>query len=67
MNKILLTKGSGRASVVPVHDGRVRDWQRWAPYAAVVWSLIYAVLGGYWTVGGRGFPYTTETVSDTLG
>jgi hypothetical protein len=29
--------------------------------------LIYAVLGVYWAVGGRGFPYTPETVSDDLG
>jgi hypothetical protein len=47
--------------------GGVRDWQRWAPYAAVVWSLVYAALGVYWAVGGRGFPYTAETVSDALG
>ena len=47
--------------------GGVRDWQRWAPYAAVVWSLVYAALGGYWAAGGLGFPYTPETVSDALG
>ena len=45
----------------------VRDWQRWAPYAAVAWSLIYAALGVYWAVSGRGFPYTPETVSDGMG
>jgi hypothetical protein len=37
------------------------------PYAAVVWSLVYAVLGVYWAVSGRGFPYTPETMSDGLG
>ncbi|HTX89790.1 MAG TPA: hypothetical protein VMC09_01125 [Anaerolineales bacterium] len=47
--------------------GRVRDWQRWAPYAAVAWSLIYATLGVYWTVSGRGFPYAPAIVSGGLG
>ncbi len=69
MNKILLRKGSGMVSVVPARGGGVRDWQRWAPYAAVAWSLIYAALGVYWAVSGRGFPYTytPETVSDIMG
>jgi hypothetical protein len=47
--------------------GGIRDWQRWASYAAVAWSLVYAALGIYWTVGGHGFPYTPETMSDDLG
>jgi hypothetical protein len=47
--------------------GGLRDWQRWTPYAAVAWSLVYAVLGVYWAVGGRGFPYTPDTASDALG
>ena len=51
---------------VPAHRGGVRDWQRWAPYAAVVWSLIYAALGSYWALSGSGFPYTPETVSDGM-
>jgi hypothetical protein len=67
MNKILLRKGSEMASVVPARGGGVRDWQRWAPYAAFAWSLIYAALGVYWAVSGRGFPYTPETVSDGMG
>ena len=66
MNKILLRKRSGMTSVVPARGGGVRAWQRWAPYAAVAWSLIYAALGLYWAVGGRGFPYTLETVSDGM-
>lgn len=66
MNKILLRKGSEMASVVPAHSGEVRDWQRWAPYAAIAWSLIYAALGVYWAVSGRGFPYTPENVSDGM-
>ena len=64
MNKILIRRGSEIARVVPAPGGRVRDWQRWAPYAAVAWSLVYAALGVYWAVSGRGFPYTPETVSD---
>ena len=54
-------QGIGIASVVPVRPEGLRDWQRWAPYAAVAWSLVYAALGGYWVVSGRGFPYTPET------
>ena len=49
------------------HVGGLRDWQRWTPYAAVAWSLVYAALGAYWAVGGRGFPYTSDTASDALG
>ena len=55
------------AGPVPRGDAGVRDWRRWTPYAAVAWSLVYAALAVYWAVSGRGFPYTTETVSDALG
>ena len=47
-------------------SGTVRDWRRWAPYAAVAWSLLYAALGIYWAVSGRGFPYTPKTGPDAL-
>lgn len=67
MNKILLKKENRTASVVLVRGERVRDWLRWVPYVAVAWSLIYAVLGGYWAVSGRGFPYTPETASEGMG
>lgn len=43
------------------------DWQHWAPYAAVGWSLVYAMLGLFWVVSGRGLPYAPETGSDSLG
>ena len=65
--KTLITGSTWRTSVAPARGGRVRDWQRWAPYAAVGWSLIYAALGIYWAVSGRGFPYAPEPVSDDLG
>ena len=65
--KTLIAGSNGMASVVPARGGGVRDWQRWAPYAAVAWSLIYGLLGVYWGVSGRGFPYTSETVSDGMG
>ena len=65
--KTLIAGSNGMASVVPARIGGVGNWQRWAPYAAVAWSLVYAALGVYWAVGGRGFPYTPETVSDGLG
>jgi hypothetical protein len=51
-------------SGVTARGGGLRDWQRWAPYAAVVWSMVYAALGIYWIVSGRGFPYGPELVSD---
>ena len=57
----------GTVGALPARRGRFRDWQRWAPYAAVAWSLIYAALGGYWAVRGRGFPYTPGTESDIMG
>ena len=67
MNKILLGNENRVSSVVPVRSGWVRDWQHWVPYAAIVWSLIYAVLGIYWAVSGRGFPYTPEIMSNSTG
>ena len=67
MNTIHLIKGSEMAGDVPARIGGIRGWQRWAPYAAVVWSLVYAALGITWGLGGRGFPYTPETASDSLG
>jgi hypothetical protein len=53
----------GTAKVVPVRRSRIGDWPRWAPYAAVVWSLIYAALGIYWAVSGNGFPLTSADAS----
>jgi hypothetical protein len=64
--KTLITESNGMANVMPARRGGVRDWQRWVPYAAVAWSLVYAALGVYWTVSGRGFPYTSEAVSDVM-
>lgn len=65
--KTLIAGSNGMVSVVPAWGGGVRDWQRWAPYAAVAWSLIYSALGITWAVSGRGFPYTSETMSDGMG
>jgi len=67
MNKILLRKGSEMASVVPGRNEGVRDWQHWVPYAAVAWSLLYAALGVYWAMSGRGSLCTSETGSDPMG
>jgi hypothetical protein len=67
MNKVISRKWSKIAGVVPARGGGVRDWQRWVPYAAVAWSLIYAALGIYWAVGGRGFPYAPEITYDAYG
>ncbi len=58
---------SDTTTTLPARTGGARDWQRWAPYAAVAWSFMYAVLGIYWAVSGHGFPYTPETASDPMG
>jgi hypothetical protein len=55
--KTLVTGSNGMARVMPARGRWVRDWQRWTPYAAVAWSLVYAALGLYWAVSGHGFPY----------
>src|SRR5512144_1978014 len=55
---------SEMANVLPAHGERVRGWHRWVPHAAVVWSLLYAALGVYWAVSGRGFPNDIKLESD---
>ena len=55
------------AGALPARGGGVHAWPRWAPYAAVAWSLIYAALGVYWAVSGRGFPFAPENLSDGMG
>lgn len=62
--KTLIAGSKEIASVAPASGGEVFGWQRWAPYAAVAWSLIYAALGLYWAVSGRGFPYVLGHVAD---
>lgn len=57
----------GTAGTIPARGGWVRHWQRWAPYAAVAWSLVYAALGVYWALSGRGFPYAPELTSNVTG
>jgi hypothetical protein len=66
MTKIILRKGSEMSSIVPVRGVDVRDWQRWALYAAVAWSLIYAALGIYWTMSGRGLSYYTPEITSSV-
>lgn len=67
MKAISEHQGIGIAKAVPARVGWSRDWQHWAPYAAVAWSLVYAALGLFWAVSGRGFPYDPGLVSsDTL-
>ena len=51
-----------RTELMSAQRGRVHDWQHWAPIAAVIWSLIYGILGVYWAVSGGGFPFPTEQV-----
>lgn len=58
---ILMTR-----SVSP-RAGGFRDWQRWTPYAAVAWSILYAVMGFYWALSGRGFPYAPGLADNVTG
>ncbi|UVI29204.1 hypothetical protein [Paenibacillus spongiae] len=37
-----------------------RRWPEWVRYAAIVWTLVYGVLGLYWSLGGSGFPLGLE-------
>ena len=67
MNRVLLENENRVAGVVSARRGGIRNWQRWIPYGAVAWSLLYAVLGVYWAVSGRGFPYTPEAISEGMG
>jgi hypothetical protein len=66
MNKAVLGNRSGTVRVATTQAGGVSDWQRWAPYAAVGWSLLYAALGFYWALGGPGFPYAAPLQANSL-
>ncbi len=55
------------AGVAPARGAGLGGWQQWAPYAAVAWSLIYAALGVYWAVSGRGFPFAPGVVDSITG
>lgn len=35
-------------------------WSSWISYAALLWSLVYGLLGLYWAFGGAGFPFGLE-------
>jgi hypothetical protein len=48
------------SNVAPRASYRWRRWPEWAAYAAGAWSLIYGMLGLYWTLGGAGFPFGSE-------
>jgi hypothetical protein len=37
--------------------GWVRSWPEWSPFAAAMWSAVYACLGLWWTLGHEGFPF----------
>ncbi len=39
-----------------VPGGRSGGWTRWAPYAAVLWSLAYGLVALVWTLTGNGYP-----------
>lgn len=66
MNKPLL-RSSEMTGDALARSGGLRDWQSWTPYAAVVWSLVYATLSAYWAVSGRGFPYAPDLESVAQG
>ena len=61
------TDSAGKTAIAESHKiGKSLIWQRWTPYAAVVWSLFNAVLGIYWALTGNGFPFTPESAADPL-
>ena len=41
----------------PAPGSTLSRWPAWVGYAACAWSLLYAALGLYWTLGGGGFPF----------
>jgi hypothetical protein len=55
MSIIHLSKQNKMVDAEHAYDGGVRHWPRWAPYAAVTWSLFYGLLGLSWAVSGSGF------------
>ncbi|TDW15569.1 NYN domain-containing protein [Kribbella kalugense] len=34
-----------------------KNWPSWTGYATAIWSLLYGVLGLYWTLGGPAYPF----------
>ncbi len=46
--------------------GKTFIWQRWTPYAAVLWSLFNAALGIYWALNFHSFPFTPQSASDPM-
>ena len=62
-----LTDSAGKTAIAESPKiGKSLVWQRWTPYAAVVWSLFNAALGIYWALTGKGFPFTPESAADPL-
>jgi hypothetical protein len=64
--------GDGGSSGVPTQSGlagdaKVHGWPQWTPFAAVIWSLLYAVLGLSWLASGKGFPYSAALVDSATG
>ncbi len=55
------------ANAVPARVGWARQWQHWATYAVVVWSVIYTGLGLYMAVSGHGFPFASDLESVAYG
>ncbi|WP_040422945.1 hypothetical protein [Actinopolymorpha alba] len=44
-------------ATTPARSATLARWPEWVGYAAAGWSLLYALLGVYWTLGGAGFPF----------
>jgi hypothetical protein len=55
------------AEAVTARVGWIHDWPCWFHCAGVAWSLVYAVLGLYWAMSGRGFPFATPLNPAILG
>lgn len=56
MNSIKLDSISHTEEIKPSSLRWWKRWPEWVRPAAIFWTLIYGVLGLYWSFGGSGFP-----------
>ncbi|MGG3622137.1 hypothetical protein ABES25_00955 [Bacillus gobiensis] len=53
----MLMFSNEKQSSISTRSSWFSTWPKWAGYAAAGWSLIYAVFGIYWGLGGSHFPF----------
>lgn len=63
----VLTDSAGKKAIAESHKiGKPLIWQRWTPYAAIIWSLFNTALAISWAITGHGFPFSPETAADPM-